>query len=64
MVVGLMPNPIEVSTLTQGDYTDCASLHPGVSMGIWSLGMSAVYGCNLLYDNMHHDKGFCVKSTE
>ena len=30
MVVGSMPDPTEVSTLRQGDYTNCASLHPGV----------------------------------
>ena len=30
MVVGLMPDPIEVNTLGQGAYTNCASLHPGV----------------------------------
>ena len=29
-VVGSMPDPIEVSTLRQDDYTKCASLHPGV----------------------------------
>ena len=30
MVVGSMPGPVEVSNLRQGDYTNCASLHPGV----------------------------------
>ena len=30
MVVGSTPAPIVVSTLRQGDYTNCASLHPGV----------------------------------
>ena len=43
-----MPDPIEVSTLWQGDYTNCASLHPRVC------------GCTLLYANMHYDQGCFV----
>ena len=64
MVVGSMPDPIEVSTHGQGAYTNCGSLHPGVKMGTWSVVMSAVCGRTLLYANMHHDQGYCVKSTE
>ena len=30
MVLGSMPDPIEVRTLRQGAYTNCASLHSGV----------------------------------
>ena len=30
IVVGSMPDPIEVSTLRQAAYTNCVSLHPGV----------------------------------
>ena len=33
-------------------------------MGNWSVVMSAVCGCTLLYANMHHDEGYCVKSIE
>ena len=31
-------------------------------MGTWSVVMSAVCGCTLLYVNMHNDQGYCVKS--
>ena len=31
-------------------------------MGTMSVVMSAVYGCTLLYANMHRDQGYCVKS--
>ena len=60
-VLGSMPDPIEVSTLRQGAYTNCASLHPGVYMGTWSVVMSAVCGCTLLYANMHYDQGVLCK---
>ena len=33
-------------------------------MGTWSVVMSAVCGCTLLYANIHHDQWNCVKSTE
>ena len=33
-------------------------------MGTWSVVMSTVCGCTLLYVNMHHDQGYYVKSTE
>ena len=39
----------EDSTLGQGAYTSCTSLHPGVYMGTWSVVMSAVCGCTLPY---------------
>ena len=29
-------------------------------MGTWSVVMSTVCGCTLLYANMHHDQGYCV----
>ena len=28
-------------------------------MGTWSVVMSAVCGCTLLYANMHHDQEYC-----
>ena len=61
MVLGSMPDPIEVSTLRQGAYKNCASLHPGVQMGTWSVVMGAVYGCTLLYVNIHHGQGVLCK---
>ena len=43
----------------------CSLLSGGpLENGTWSVVMSAVCGCTLLYVNMHDDQGYCVKSTE
>ena len=33
-------------------------------MGTWSVVMSAVCDCTLLYVNMHHDQGYCVRASD
>ena len=64
LVVGSMSAPKEVSALRQGVHANRISLQPEVYMGTWFVVMNAVYGCTLLYVNMHNDQRYCVKSTE
>ena len=58
-VVGSIPAlaTFDEIILGQGANTDCASLHPGVKMGTWSVVMSVVCGCTLLYAFKHGDQG-------